>query len=740
MSSDNIETLIDDKYSLENLPTEILFNIFSYLDEKDLDVLSEISPFFSILINNEELWKNLFKTRYNTLYFPSISKSNKFYNEFYSHKHDINQWKHSRVVKTKYAINPITNRSIQNEQQQNLTKIVFNYPKCACYNDGIITMVQLNNTRKKKARLTYIPCTTPQGCSTMHFTINAAIFGRFDGRVFGKLLNNKSFLQPVLEFNDKHNSCVTAIINSPLDDDINVSGSEDGEIIWWKDTKLIKRIKLSNSIILKIDFYKNWTVVIDESKIYLIDNMESIHSLPLTKLQDEINFNSTTPLKFQFFKMDFGSMSLILATTNHIFIISLNPETYSFNTIKTIVFISPIYDITIDTETCNRKRNIDWVGEDGCFLSVVTMSNQVYLYNIRSPGLIIKPQLLLEFDETVFTTQVSNLILVCAFSGYLNIYDALSGQLIKVVQKTEKYPQLLTISDGKMIIGSGNLIQYLHFINSNHDGSDLDRSGKHSSGVRARSSKWNETMNSELELFNEQQRLDRERIQTNERLISQYGGHIDIGTSGVNGINFTNNRENDDYELQIAIMESEQLQNQSSLTSDELDEDTMRAIEESLRGQSEFDIQQQQQQQQHHQQQQQQQQQDMSNLSDEELIRRVMEESLLISGGEYSQINDINLIDSSTSNSIRLMDQRMNFLEEEDEEQRQLNTALEESRIANDNMTGSTSAVNHNFNSTIRRSNEDDMRTNRNIPNETNDEELDEELRLAIALSLSEMN
>ena len=63
---------------LQDLPPEILINIFSHLDEKDLFTLQEISTHFQQLIQDEELWKNLFKSRIYTTHFPTFSQSTKF--------------------------------------------------------------------------------------------------------------------------------------------------------------------------------------------------------------------------------------------------------------------------------------------------------------------------------------------------------------------------------------------------------------------------------------------------------------------------------------------------------------------------------------------------------------------------------------------------------------------------------------------------------------------------------------
>ena len=62
-------TSITPNQTLETLPTEILFNIFSYLDEPDLCHLQQISKTFNALITADELWKYLFVARLGTTNF-----------------------------------------------------------------------------------------------------------------------------------------------------------------------------------------------------------------------------------------------------------------------------------------------------------------------------------------------------------------------------------------------------------------------------------------------------------------------------------------------------------------------------------------------------------------------------------------------------------------------------------------------------------------------------------------------
>lgn len=570
------------------LPPEVLINIFSHVDEKDLYTLQQVCSYFACLINDEELWKNLFVSKIHTSCFPSFAHSHKYSVEYMERVRGLKQWKHNRAVKTKYVLSPSPRFQAQIE------KLIFDYPRCACYNDGIITLVQLHSKRKKD-RLVYIPCTTPQGCSTMSFNINAAVFGRFDGRVFGKLLSNKSYLTPVTEFDARHSSCVTAITTSISQDSLEdccVSGSENGDLIWWCETHMVKSLRISSKLILQLALYKNWTVAMDIEKIYVIKDMKDIHSIPLPKVRNSNGAELT--IQVHFHKVDFGSMSLVIADTRQLFLISLDPDN-DFGQCRSMFVSQGISNLEIDNATSKREQNRTLAGQDGCFLAVMSMENSIKIVNIRAPGSLLRVEQEFHFDEQIFTCQISSLVLVCAFSGQLLVFDALGGTLIKTVQKTDKLPQILAISQGRMIIGSGNVIHYLEYISDSSFGKK-----RRGSGLRGHSNKWEHRVNAELALYDEEENLKRERAEEHERLLETYGGDLsdeelqlrialmesEVANQAplISVPEQQNNDDDDDADLRRAIAESQQMHESDQLLDafgDEDDEEFLRALETS---------------------------------------------------------------------------------------------------------------------------------------------------------------
>lgn len=557
------------KSALMALPAEILINILSHLDEKDLYVLQQVCSQLRRLVNDEELWKNLFISQIHTNHFPSFAQTPKYSVEYVERQQGLRQWGHNRAVKTKYVIAPSPRFQVQIES------LLFDYPRCACYNDGVITIVQLHQ-RRKKDRLVYIPCTTPQGCSTMHFNINSAVFGRFDGRVFGKLLSNKSYLTPVTEFNARHSYPVTAIAASSSQDfseDWCVSGSQNGELMWWRETHLVKQLRVSDKAIKRLGLYKNWTVVFDENKIYVVHSMEKVYSMVLPHVVAEDG--SETTLNVQFLKVDFGAMYMTVADLNNLFVIAFDPG-HNFGHTRSLHIPEGIVNVVADEATCRREQNIHFAGGDGCFVAIMTASNSIKLINIRSPGNTLKFTTELYFEKEVHTCQVTNLVIVCALAGSLKIFDAASGELVKTVQKTDKDPQFLGLSQGRMIVASRNVIQYLQYIPDEN----INKKRTHSSS-RGQSIRWEKEVSMGMDIYDEEERFRQETAERNQKLLEDYGGDI----------------SEEELHLKIALMESEsagqgsqEQQRQQQSPSDETDEELLRAIEESRRTQAHEDL------------------------------------------------------------------------------------------------------------------------------------------------------
>ena len=637
--------------SLQELPLEILINICSFLEESDIIILQSLNRFFNTLLHDQEFWKKLIYQKFLTLKFPSLSRQDKFIEEFYERKRILNDWKHNKVIKHKYTINPYRNIPTQIE------KVIFKYPRCYLYHEGIITIIQLNNSNpfssgygnnnnnnnsnntntngssstnttngnihstistRRRTKFTYIPCTTPQGCSTMDFNLHAAVFGRFDGRIFAKLLTNKSFLQPVTEFNSSHNqhSCVTSINIMPdafeTKKTVCVSGTELGEVCWWEDTNLLKRLQLSSHTIVKLYIFNqrknsiNYTICVDShlNCFVVVNRGEFVHKFNL--INDCRLPHTLTINEILFFKIDYGSMNLILITLTNIWVVSLDP-TKDLGHVKSFDLSSNqnerIKDVYIDDTTTIKEQDLSIVGEDGCYMAVILDSNDILIFNCResletdSRKLRLHKRLI--FNEIITACQINNSVLVVTLEDNLKVIDPATGDLLKTVPKVDKLTQFIRIYDNKIVTATGNNLNIYQF-NPTHkfkrhkntyvysDGS-LRHNSKALRGHNQVNNKWNINLRVAKKMFNEEEELIQRRINENTRLLNEYGGDI-YQSNNYNHINsdLYGDENEEDINLRIALFESQQESSRSHTHSNnnevnDEERQLLRAIEESER-------------------------------------------------------------------------------------------------------------------------------------------------------------
>ncbi|XBW37972.1 hypothetical protein QEN19_003557 [Hanseniaspora menglaensis] len=230
------------RYSiLFNLPIEIWLCILTKdLNEVDLrHFFNSISlAKFKSLLDSEtesqnleynELWKLIFKNAYKSLEFPNISKTEKDFKLELNTKIKIsNSWKHSKGIIHKYNLSYNNFRQHMNtfrgfqEQDNNFLSVysvsdnlLFNYPKVISYNEGNITLLNVEtagssnsaSTRsvsnlKKSTRFTYIPCISPSNCSFYKVYKNQIVFGNKEGSLYIKQFEKKAYLNPVTEIFD----------------------------------------------------------------------------------------------------------------------------------------------------------------------------------------------------------------------------------------------------------------------------------------------------------------------------------------------------------------------------------------------------------------------------------------------------------------------------------------------------------------------------------------------------------
>lgn len=162
---------------------------------------------------------------------------------------------------------------------------------------------------------------------------------------------------------------------------------------------------------------------------------------------------NSTNTKIRFVKFDYGTNNLIIATKDEIIVIKYKKSyknlieqevnndfyfSYKFDTNENI------QDVSIDEETSMKQQNLELLGSDGCLISVMTETNiietnksysNVYVFNIRQEKQF-SPQIVLKFYEKCFASCVNKLLLMVYMKGRLVLYNALTGEELRIIKIT----------------------------------------------------------------------------------------------------------------------------------------------------------------------------------------------------------------------------------------------------------------------------------------------------------------
>lgn len=460
------------------LPVEIIIQILSYLDVGDLYNIAETCQALNHIINDEELWKNLFIKRFHTNHFSSVSKSYKFSVELFERIEIIHCWKKSTGTHRIFTIDAMS-----------IEKVILDYPKLLSFSDrGDINIASLDRGKTD----TSIPMTTPTGCTSYSFNTYASVFGRIDGKIYGKLLATKSYLSSITEFNKTHEGMVTAIHN----DDLKCySGDEKGTIFTWslKTGEFLKEYKVSNDAVMKIQGYNDLIVGLDSKHIHIIEN-DVIRSIPYSGGAD-------------FFEVDFSGGIVIVGNVQELSMYSYHRSSFGRLTKLSVGDRDEIWKIGLEKKTYSSSRDLKIAGYDGCNLGVVTRLGRVMSYNIRDLRLrtgtgLLQPQCEITpiFDTLRIPEGIppissisinSTVVLLGSYNGFAAVYEVLTGEFVKLVSNripkrylplTEppylipvKFVELSPKNQTNGILIVNNVVQYFQFGKALHE---LQRSQK----------------------------------------------------------------------------------------------------------------------------------------------------------------------------------------------------------------------------------------------------------------------
>ncbi|OBA25761.1 hypothetical protein HANVADRAFT_49767 [Hanseniaspora valbyensis NRRL Y-1626] len=350
----------------------------------------------------------------------------------------------------------------------------------------------------KRLRFTYIPCISPSNCSFYKLYNDEIVFGNKDGNLYLKHFKKKAYHNPVLEVFDTiegaktsaHSngiSCIEVFNKSSCfsqkDHKVNKNNSNISQYIvsvdflgnlkiWFINNKHTNESYKKIFELPTVTMCKTTHIFLIESvyKIILLDEADNLTVLELTEVESNINnsskelklvtqFKVKLPLdnasnenlvtkKIHFVKYDYGGNNLILTTQKELLVIRFGIlyKRLIKNDLINDYFLKyqfssdeSIQNINIDEETSKEEQSRDLLGKDGCFITIITEPKEnpdhsnTYVFNIRSEE-NLKPQIVLKFYEKCYASCINKLLLMVYLKGMLILYNALSGEELKIIK------------------------------------------------------------------------------------------------------------------------------------------------------------------------------------------------------------------------------------------------------------------------------------------------------------------
>ncbi|ESX01812.1 hypothetical protein KL918_004783 [Ogataea parapolymorpha] len=588
-----MESNAADQYEIQPpgspLPLELLMVVFRFLDPGSLKNMALVCKTWYRLSKDNSMWMQIFKERFSSIgsVFPRVSRTRLWRTELIERETLIKNWKKGKGVHNTYNLESLFYTT--DLQCDFKTNRLISLNK----NTGNLVTCSLNNG----ANIDLQPSTIPSGTTAYAMSKHSIVFGRWDSKVFGSLINHKNILlSGIKEFKGAgHRGMVTCVnVNQTelgKEGKIGaITGDENGTIVGWdlKKGAQVAHCKICEATIAKVDSdYKDVIVVLDtQGALYVVKNMFNVFDCTpeVHELQVSLEIN---PQNVMFMKMyvDYGDSNIVLIDENTVEIIS-----YRDNLVRRFVTEEPIYKSSLEqNSTAFTKRDVELVGTDPLFLAILLKSGRVLVINVRAyeyqirPVLDILPRLAYEDDDYQRVVAINQnvdlpalseiainslVVAVGSYNGKIEFYDITTGEFFRkiAIKSSSKMlqqvgSQLLPITNIVMdqslsagVVAYGSMVQFFKF-GDFYKELETKRKKKNFKERKYSNNHIKEAIKDyEYELH--------EEAQTASRLQKYNGDHL----------------EDSDEELQMALALSMSI-NETSVGSQEQDDDLLVAIE-----------------------------------------------------------------------------------------------------------------------------------------------------------------
>lgn len=495
------------KLTIQDLPPELLIQVFTFLDPIYLNTLRLVCKRWNHAINDREVWMKSFQMRFNipitSLSFPTISQSLNWMREYSTRLQVIKNWKRGNSVHKIYQI-------LNNEQRFNdMTMIDFNMNKILIY-DTKFNNISMGNLSDGKNQ-SFIPGNN-NGFQTniLCFDINwkYLVTGLKNGEInLRNLYTSTSVSQRSsnLKFEPSNDNDYTAIMCLLMNNDTVISGSYGGFLrIWNLQGNILKEFELDEVIYNISSDFRKFIIVNTKTQIYII-NYQTYEILSIIEIGFIVNDEVVDPFAYEVLiklknklDVDYGSQRIIICYKSSIRVFgfgnSLVQRELELN--NDVQILESHFQIASNHKFLNRNPNL--VGQDGLLYGNLLSDGSIIVWNVRDEARMIVPIIRIypELNHKKYSHGIHNAILhndllevtsfnlngsvvaVGGFNGLTNVYDVFTGKFLREISikfpKRFPYMQssLVPITsielnpnqvDNNGIIVCGDTIQYFEF-------------------------------------------------------------------------------------------------------------------------------------------------------------------------------------------------------------------------------------------------------------------------------------
>lgn len=611
------------KLTINDLPPEILIQIFTNLDPIYLNTLRLVCKNWNYIINDKELWMKSFQLRFNipitSSSFPSLSQSLNWMNEYFTRLQVNKNWKRGISVHKTYQI-------INNEHRFNdITMVDFGMNKILTYDKRYnnISIGKLSDGKNQG----FIPGSisgflTDVLCFDINW--NYLVTGMKNGEVILKNLytsTSASQRSSVTKFDTMEDSPIMDII---MNKDLIISGSYNGNLRCWNlQGKVVKEFRLEEVIYNISSDFKKHIIVNTDRHIFVIDyQAEEI----ISKIDLGFIINENEPLEYDLLirlknklDVDYGTKKVIICYKSHIQVFYFDNHSHrEMKLDQNVEVIDSRFQIATSNKFFNRNTYV--VGQDGLLYGNLLSDGSVIIWNVREDSVLITPitQIYPELDHKKYSHGLNhaiarhNLLEITSFAmngtmlaiggynGLTNVYDVFTGKFIREI--SIKYParfqhmhnSLVPISsiqlnpsqtDNNGIIICGDAVQYFEF------GEIKQPPGKQPQRRQMQKSLNNRGKNESVKKIRdglEDYDEEKHRQSHADRLLDKYNGnkYEDEDEELMMALALSESMNNSRDASQISVNESlltpEELVGEGQQDEEEMDEELRRALELSL--------------------------------------------------------------------------------------------------------------------------------------------------------------